>query len=61
LEKAYRKNSLIQNKIRESEATKHVKVGTRSGKLLNLNDPNLKSAINDVSVDQNADSHPDAT
>lgn len=38
-----------------------MKVGTRSGKLLNLNDPNLKVAVNDLSVDQNADSHPDVT
>lgn len=36
-------------------------MGTRSGKLINLHDANLKTIINDVSVDQTADSHPDST
>jgi hypothetical protein len=38
-----------------------VKIGTRSGKLINLHDANLKGVVNDVSVDQNADSHPDSS
>jgi hypothetical protein len=38
-----------------------VKVGTRSGKLLNLHEPNLKAAVGELCVDQTADSHPDAT
>lgn len=45
-------------KIRDTEATKNVKIGTRSGKLINLLDSNLKTAVNDLSIDQNVDSHP---
>lgn len=38
-----------------------MKVGTRSGKLINLLDSNLKDIVNDISVDQNADSHPESS
>lgn len=36
-----------------------MKIGTRSGKLINLLDPNLKQIISDISVEQTKDSHPD--
>ena len=49
----------MQTKVRQTEATKHVKVGTRSGKLLNLMDVNLKEGIKELSVLQTKDSHPD--
>lgn len=38
-----------------------MKVGTRNGKLINVADPNIKNIVNDLSVDQNVDSHPEST
>lgn len=38
---------------------KHVKIGARSGKLLNLIEGDLKTQVNELSIEQTADSHPD--
>ena len=49
----------IQNKIKETEAIKQVKIGSRNGNLINLVEGDLKTAVNELSVDQSEDSHPD--
>jgi hypothetical protein len=36
----------LVTRIRETETTKHVKVGSRHGKVFNLLNPNLKASIN---------------
>jgi hypothetical protein len=48
-----------QGRIRETEAIKHVKVGSRTGCLLNVQDGDFKRAVSELSVDQTEDSHPD--
>ena len=52
---------MIQTKIKETDAIKHVKVGSRQGCLLNVLEGDLKTAVNELSVAQNQDSHPDIT
>ena len=38
-----------------------MKIGTRTGKMVNVLEGDLKTQINELSVDQNEDSHPDLT
>lgn len=59
LEKIYCKLCLIQTKIKETPTLKHVKIGTRSGKLLNIIEGNLKAQLSSLSVEETEDSHPD--
>lgn len=59
MEKTHCKNASIQTKIKETDAIKHVKVGSRTGNIFNLLEGDLKTAIKDVSIDQTEDSHPD--
>ena len=59
MEKTHCKITSIKTKIKETDAIKHVKVGSRTGNIFNLLEGDLKVAINEVSIDQTEDSHPD--
>lgn len=51
----------MQEKLGENDATKHVRLGSRSEKLLNIHGPleELKNAVSELSIKADGDSHPD--